>query len=117
MGTVVNSIYFHPNTVNKRESKHILGIQFNNEYEAGWKEYYKVRNNYRIQIENGTPFHLIYMKYIKYVLGLYIFRIKDKKIIRRFIRLGYEDAINNRLGKTVQPGQKNIGKESSNEVY
>lgn len=112
MGTILDSIYYHPNTVNKRESKIIFGFQFNNEYEAGWKEYYKVRNNFRIQIENGVSFLTIYLKYIKYVLGLYIFKIEDKKNIKQFIKSGYRDAINNKLGKRVQPGQKSMRKET-----
>lgn len=111
LGTIVNSIYFHPNTVKKRETKKLFGLSFNNEYEVGWKEYYKVRNNYRIQIENGTSALIIYLKYLKYVFGLYIFNINDKKNIKQFIKLGYKDAMNNKLGKRIQPGQKSIGKE------
>lgn len=111
MGTVTSSTYFHPNTVKKRESKIIFGLRFNNEYEAGWKEYYKVRNNYRLQIENGASAFKIFLKYLKYSLGLELFRIEDRKNIRQFIRLGYKDAIKNRLGRIVEPGQKSINKE------
>ena len=107
VGTVVDSIYYHPST-GTNEVKKIFGICFVNAYEAGWKEYYKVRNSFYLYKESGKNTVYIYLKYIQYVSGLYVFRIKNKKELLPFLKKGYADAKCGNLGKLVEPGCKKL---------
>ncbi|MBO5525713.1 MAG: glycosyltransferase [Clostridia bacterium] len=107
VATIVDSRYFHPTTSDKSVKKY-LGIRFENEYEAPWKEYYKVRNKFYLYKQNGKNSIWIFLKFLQYMLGVMLFDVKDRKNVLNSIRLGYKHAKRGKLGKVIEPGQKVI---------
>lgn len=105
VATVVDSLYFHPAPV-KREVKTFLGIRFLNTYDLPWKDYYNIRNT-TFTIRKSSKLKA-YLKFKKYMFGMMFFDIKDKKTLKKFVKLGYKDGKKGRLGKTIMPGQNTL---------
>ena len=102
VGVVTDSLYFHPET-SKYEEKFVLGKLFINDYEKGWKEYYKTRNSiilYRELEESGLR---LLKNSIKRIVGLYVFGVSNKMEITKYIIKGTFDAFRNKTGKVVNP--------------
>lgn len=107
VGTVVDSLYYHPST-SSMIAKKLFGKTFINEYESPWKEYYKMRNSLILARENGTSRIRCFLKYKKYLFGMLLFKINDRKLLKRFIKRGYKDAMIKKTGKIINPGQLEI---------
>ena len=107
LGIAVNSRYYHPAT-SVLEEKKVFGRCFINCYEAGWKEYYKTRNLFTMKFEQGSSFIRAYISYRLYLFGLSVFKIKNRKRIKKFIKKGFYDAKRKRLGKIVEPGVEQL---------
>ena len=85
-----------------------MGFTFVNSYEAPWKEYYKTRNLVVLNKDLGRPKIKLFFRNQLYLFGTHLFRIKNRKNLKKFIRKGYRDAMNNRMGKVVEPGQAKL---------
>ena len=109
MGVAVNSHYYHPSTP-EYEEKRFLGLVFRNGYEAPWKEYYKMRNLTVLERERGKTAFKSYISCKIYLFGLLLFKFKDRKTLKRFIKQGYIDANKHKMGRTILPGQLEITK-------
>ena len=107
IATIINSLYYHPSTFDFIEKK-FLFIKFLNDYESGWKEYYKTRNYTRLRLEQGDSKMKVWMRYKFRIIGLSVFKIKDRKKLKLFMKKGFKDALNNNMGKIVNPGQLSI---------
>lgn len=104
IATAVDSLYMHPS--GKKEIKKFLGKDFVNSYDAPWKEYYEMRNmTYAVRKQSKS---LAYKRYLSRIIGLYLFKVPQRKNIKRFIKIGYRHGKKGILGKTVAPGQKKI---------
>lgn len=107
IATITDSLYFHPKLA-EYKTKKVLFITFCNDYEAPWKEYYQFRNLQYVALQNGTSKVKIYLKYVKRVIGLHVFKIENKKTIKLFLKKAYRDASKGRLGKQIEPGATTI---------
>ncbi len=103
--TVCDSVYYHPQFC--KGEKRFLFLKFYNTYDAPWKEYYQVRNSTYNFRKRSRAVHA-YFSYRKYRFGLRLFSVPNKKIIRKFMKLGYKHGKKGILGKTVLPGQKEL---------
>lgn len=107
VGVVTDSLYYHP-AASEYEIKLFCGKEFYNDYEAGWKEYYKTRNSFILKLEKGVKKSRLFFKYLYRVIGIFVFDINNKSCLIKFITRGYKDAIKRRVGKVVLPGQSSI---------
>ena len=107
LGVAVYSKYYHPSTADYQK-KRFMGFTFVNSYEAPWKEYYKTRNLVVLNKDLGRPKIKLFFRNQLYLFGTHLFRIKNRKNLKKFIRKGYRDAMNNRMGKVVEPGQAKL---------
>ena len=107
MATVTDSFYYHPYSGTK-EIKTVLGETFINNYDSPWKEYYMMRNAVYHRREKKLFFLRAFRLYCQKIAGLYLFHIPERRIHKAFLKKGFADGLKGRLGKTVQPGQKQI---------
>lgn len=105
IATICSSEYYHP-SMTKLETKKILMWTFVNNYDQPWKEYYEMRNRVYALRKYSTRASVMF--YLRRKIGLYIFKVDNRATIMSFIKKGYSDGVNGKLGKTVQPGQKTI---------
>lgn len=100
--TCCDSLYFHPSYEDDSNNSKVPFVKIYKQLEAPWKEYYKIRNS--TYSKNGKNFN----EYFKTILKTYLVKCDNPKLIRRFIKKGYNDGKNGILGITVLPGQNNI---------
>lgn len=105
IATVIDSLYYHP-SFSSKESRKFLGKDFINSYDAPWKEYYGIRNM-TYALRQRSKFRA-YKRYIALLLGLSLFKVANRKNLKKFIKLGYKHGKKGILGKTILPGQDKI---------
>ena len=99
IGTVVDSVYIHPEEVLK--SKKILGLTVRFNIESPWKEYYKMRNyTYMKKRDIGTI--KCYVDFLKDCFRVFVSGCDRKPVIAMMLR-GFKDGIKGLLGPTVRP--------------
>lgn len=114
--TVVNSLYYHPSPIKWDDSMRILGKRIFNNIEAGWKEYYNMRN---VCINN-----ILYEKNSKWKnLRFYLIRCMkiiiysdDKLKLLKAITKAYKHAQKGYTGKYYLPnGEINSAWDKGNQ--
>ena len=98
IGTVVSSCYYHPSIIH--DTVKVLGVfEFVNDFEAPWKEYYRIRNyTYMYGLK------ILYMLSKRTIKSILVHDVNWKYRIGMMI-YGFKDGKRKKMGKNVEPGQ------------
>lgn len=106
IGTVTDSVYNHPSPRKNMEQKNFCGKLVTNNIEAGWKEYYNMRNTcLNNKLYSSHP----YIKNLRFYLGriIKVFMFSREKIkLIKMITIGIIHANKKIKGRYYLPGDK-----------
>ena len=106
--TVVESLYFHPSPRISSSSKKFFGKKLVNNIEAGWKEYYSMRNNcLNSKIYDKFSFFKNCRRIIVRVFKIIYMGNNRFETIRMTIK-GFSHALINKSGIYYLPGNKKV---------
>lgn len=109
IGTVTNSLYWHPTPFKNVEEKNILGVTFKNNLEAEWKEYYNVRNTFvNNKLYSSKPLRNNVRFLFGRMIKVMLYSHHKSKMLRTML-LGAWHAKKNKMGIVLLPGNKRVG--------
>ena len=104
--TICNSLYYHPTPRRENGSFSIFGKKIENSVEAGWKEYYNVRNTcLNNQLYSDSWLYNSVRFYLGRVLKILIYSNKKIETLK-LCTIGFAHAILKKTGVIYLPGNK-----------